>query len=124
MPLHCALGIRDDLLGGLRPMWRIKVGMAHATEVDRTVRTSLAVTLCEKMETRKLPVMHTCPSQTASTVSLFVVTTVFLAADGEHDGQAHLGAEAILSPKPRYGAEVKRKELHKPKPVTHLPTHE
>ena len=93
-------------------MGRNRVGMAHATEGGRSVRTLLAVALCEKMETRKLPVMHTCPSQTASTVSLFVVTTVFLAADGEHDGQAHLGAEAILSPKPRYGAKVNRKQTH------------
>ena len=112
MPLHCALGIRDDLLGGLRPMWRIKVGMAHATEVDRTVRTSLAVTLWEKMETRKLLAMHSSPFQTASTASLLAVTTVFLAADGEHDEHAHLGAEAILFPKPRYGAKVNRKQTH------------
>ena len=93
-------------------MWRIKVGMAHATEVDRTVRTSLAVTLWEKMETRKLLAMHSSPFQTALTASLLAVTTVFLAADGEHDEHAHLGAEAIPFPKPRYGAKVNRKQTH------------
>ena len=86
--------------------------MAHATEVGRSLRTSLANAPWEKMETRKLLAMHTSPSQTASTASLFVVTTVFLAADGEHDEHAYRGAEVNLSTKPRYGAEAKRKEMH------------
>ena len=86
--------------------------MAHATEVGRSVLTLLAVALWEKLETRKLPVMHSSPSQTALTASLFVVTTVFLAADGEHDEHAHLGAGVILSPKPHYGAKVNRKQTH------------
>ena len=86
--------------------------MAHATEVGRSVRTLLAVALWEKMETRKLPAMHSSPSQTASTASLFVVATVFLAADGEHDEQPNLDVEVNLSTKPHYDAEVKRKQTH------------
>ena len=81
-------------------MWRIKVGMAHATEVGRTVRTSLAVALWEKMETRELLAMHSSPSQTASTISLLVVTTVLLAADGRHEEHAYLDAEVIAKRQP------------------------
>ena len=86
--------------------------MAHATEVGRSVRTLLAVAFWEKLETKKLPAMHSSPSQTFPTASLFVITTVFLAADGEHDEHAHLDAEVILSPKPHYGAKVNRKQTH------------
>ena len=80
--------------GGVRPKGRKKIGMAYATEVGRSVRTSLTVALWEKLETRKLPAMHSSSSQTASRLPLFVVTTVFLAADGEHDEHAYLDAES------------------------------
>ena len=86
--------------------------MAYATEVGRSVRMSLTVALWEKIETRKLLAMHTSLSQTASTVSLLEVTTVFLAADGEHDEQPNLDVEVNLSTKPHYDAEVKRKQTH------------
>ena len=55
----------------------------------------------KRMENRKLLVMHSNLSQDATTASLLVVTTVFLAADGEHDKYSYFNQKIILSTKPR-----------------------
>ena len=45
--------------------------------------------------------MRSSLSQNAATASLLVVTTVFLAADGEHDKYSYFNQKIILSTKPR-----------------------